>query len=108
MEPRKIQCGRPRGCISGGHADTPNGLACSGRPGSLERGRGTIGVPQERGRSCHLRLNERPWESRSQSPGPGIGVGSRGKYEMQAQWAVPPSEGNEVRRDGWQEVLAPE
>lgn len=65
----------------------------------------TIGIPQELGRSCRL-LSDFPAEI----PGHQLLASavhlSAGERKQRVQAEVPPSEGNEARRDGRQEVIA--
>lgn len=66
----------------------------------------TMGVPQELGRSCRLHGNfpvERPGEQLQASRPHGV----LGRSEQFRATVVPPSEGNEARRDGRQEVTVP-
>ena len=65
-----------------------------------------IGVSQELGRSCRLHLENRLGEVPHRNLlAPGRRRTVR-EIRRQAQGVVPPSEGNEVRRDGRQEVVA--
>ena len=65
-----------------------------------------IGVLQERGRSCHLHLIS-GWAPAVNRSAQAIRSCVRnGMERTRNAQVVPPSEGNEVRRDGWQEVGA--
>jgi hypothetical protein len=67
-----------------------------------------IGVSQELGRSCLLHGRRANWGVPSDSekaPAGGSGISSHLERTDDAA-GVPPNEGNEVRRDGRQEVVA--
>ena len=84
-----------------------NGLVLAILPASeWNMCRRTIGVLQELGRSCRF-LSEVPaGDTGSPTPGFGGALVRRGAKER-VNAEVPPSEGNEARRDGRQEVIAP-
>ncbi len=66
----------------------------------------TIGVPQELGRSCRL-LSENPaGDTGLPTPGLGGALVRRGA-NITSETEVPPNDGNGVRREGRQEVVAP-
>jgi hypothetical protein len=72
----------------------------------LEHGKRIIEVPQELGRVLLLLLNEIPaGDTGLPTPGLGGSLVRRGANITSAT-EVPPSEGNEARRDGRQEVVA--
>ena len=65
----------------------------------------TIEVPQELGRSCRFLGKIPAGDTGSPTPGLGGALVRRGANITSAT-EVPPNEGNEVRRDGRQEVIA--
>src|SRR5262249_61202830 len=65
----------------------------------------TIGVPQELARSCRL-LSEFPAGRPGQQLRASAVHSSAGERRERVDAEVPPSEGNEVRRDGRQEGIA--
>src|SRR6516164_6883750 len=75
------------------------GLVSAVLPASTEHGERTFGVPQEPGRSCRL-LGEIPaGRPGQQLRAPAVhSSGEERRERVDAE--VPPSEGNEVRRDG--------
>jgi hypothetical protein len=83
-----------------------NGLEHTVLPGSKNMSKRTRGVPQELGRSCRLH-----GKSRQEIPGKQLQAsrphGVYGRSERCRATVVPPSEGNEVRREGRQEVIVP-
>ncbi len=89
-----------------GHAAAPYWSGASGPAGvGLEHGKRKIEVPQELGRSCCLLGNIPAGDTGSTTPGLGRRLVSQGANQR-VQPEVLPSEGNEVRRDGQQEVIA--
>ncbi len=72
----------------------------------LEHGRRIIEVPQELGRSCCFLGNIPDGDTGLLTPGLG-GALVRPGANLTSATEVSPSEGNEVRRDGQQEVVAP-
>ena len=66
----------------------------------------TIGVPQELGRSCCFLGNIPAGDTGLSTPGSGGALVRQGAKPT-SDTEVSPSEGNEVRRDGQQEVVAP-
>src|SRR6516165_1606779 len=84
-----------------------SGLVTAVLPASTEHGKRTLGVPQELGRSCRL-LRENPGRSyRVTNSRPRRRTRPPGSEQNECTREVPPSEGNEVRRDGRQGVIAP-
>jgi hypothetical protein len=83
-----------------------NGLVSAVLPASTEHGERTIGGPQEPGRSCLL-LGEFPAGRPGQQLRAPAAHSSAGERRERVDAGVPPSEGDEVRRDGRQEVIAP-
>ena len=65
----------------------------------------TVGVPQELGRSCRLLGDSRPESPGDQLQASAAHSAAEERTEASAT-EVPPSEGNEARRDGRQEVIA--
>ena len=64
-------------------------------------------VPQERRRSCRLhRSHARPEIPGDQLQAPCRVFGDKGRDESPNTPVVPPSEGNEAKREGRQEVVA--
>ena len=82
------------------------GLEPAVLPESKNMCRRTIGVPQELGRSCRLLGNSRT-ENRVTNSRPRRWHSSAGERTERVRTEVPPSEGNEVRREGRQEVTVP-
>ena len=73
-------------------------------PASTEHGERAIGVPQELGSSCRL-LGRIPAGVTGCQLQASAAHSSAGERKQRVQ-EVPPNEGNEVRRDGRQEVVA--
>ena len=82
------------------------GLVPAVLPASTEHGKRTIGVPQELGSSCRL-LSEIPVGVPGDQLQASAAHSSAGERTERVNAKVPPNEGNEVRRDGRQEVIAP-
>jgi hypothetical protein len=82
------------------------GLASAVPPESKTMCKRTIEIPQELGRSRCLLGNIPAGDTGLPTPGLGGALVPRGAKATSAT-EVPPSEGNEVRRDGRQEVIAP-
>ena len=82
------------------------GLERAVLPESKNMCRRTIGAPQELGRSCHL-LGDSRTENRVTNSRPRRRHSSAGERTERVQTEVPPSEGNEARQEGWQEVTVP-
>src|SRR5262249_50874937 len=109
MEPRKSPCGSLRRSPHGGHAATPP-LVRGGSPAGVEeQGKEAMGVSQELGRSCRLHGIIRPFRGRRTQSTPGSPSlrCATGGAKPKAHRVVPPSKGNEARREGRQEVVAP-
>jgi len=87
------------------NTDVAEGFGTPVPPGSLEPGMLTR-TPQEPGRSSHLRLRDsRATGDRVINPPDLHAVVARAAGgETPGDAAVPPSEGNEARREGWLEV----
>ena len=83
-----------------------NGLVRAVLPASTEQGERTFGAPQEPGRSCHL-LSELPAGRPGQQLRASTAHSSGEERRERVDAGVPPSEGDEVRRDGRQGVVAP-
>src|SRR5262249_11613934 len=83
-----------------------DGLMPAVLPASTEQGERTFGVPPGSGRSCRLLrgiLAGRPGQQLQASTAHSSGEERRERVDA----GGPPSEGNEVRRDGRPEVVAP-
>ena len=90
-----------------GHAAVLYGLVQAVLPASdWNMCKRTIVVPQELGRSCRLLGKIPAGDTGLPTPGLGGALVRRGANATSAT-EVPPSEGNEVRRDEQQEVVAP-
>lgn len=64
-------------------------------------------IPQELGRPCHFRRQQRGWGSHEpKNPGPEMECRHSWEIRRIGTRVVPPNEGNEARRDGWQGVGA--
>ena len=64
-------------------------------------------ILQELGSPCHFRRQQRGWGSHEpNNPGPGMECRHSRERRIMGTRAVPPNEGNEARRDGWQGVGA--
>jgi hypothetical protein len=83
-----------------------NGLVPAVPPASTGHGERTFGGPQEPGRSCRL-LREIPAGRPGQQLRASTAHSSGEERRERVGAEVPPSEGDEVRRDGRQEVIAP-
>src|SRR5262249_15390105 len=106
LERRKTSRGSLRFSDTGAAPLHRYGLVPAVPPASTDHGKRAIGVPQGLGRSCHL-LSELPaGETGSTTPGPGGALVRPGAKER-VDAGVPPNDGNEVRRDGRQGVVAP-
>ena len=81
------------------------GLVQAVLPDSKNMCKRTIGVPQELGRSCCFLGNIPAGDTGLPTPGLGGALVCQGANPTSAT-EVSPSEGNEVRRDGQQEVVA--
>lgn len=66
------------------------------------------GVPWERGRPCRIRLNSGEEGSRNPVSWPSVSCAQPPREQNNEHKAVPPSEGNEARREVRQGVIAPE
>jgi len=66
-----------------------------------------IGVPQGLGRSCRFHGRILGWGYRVNNPRPGVVCTQRRRERNMRAPVVPPSEGNEVRREERQEVAVP-
>jgi hypothetical protein len=83
-----------------------NGLVCAVLPESdWNMCKRTIGVPQELGRSCRFLGNIPAGDTGLPTPGPGGALVRRGANTT-SEPEVPPNDGNEVRWDEQQEVIA--
>ncbi|NIS79278.1 MAG: hypothetical protein GTO14_03450 [Anaerolineales bacterium] len=89
-----------------GHAAAPYGLVQAVLPASVwNMCKRTIEVPQELGRSCCFLGNIPAGDTGLPTPGLGGALVRQGANTT-SDTEVSPSEGNEVRRDGQQEVIA--
>ncbi len=89
-----------------GHAAAPYGLVQAVLPASdWSMCKRAIEVPQELGRSCRFLGNIPAGDTGLPTPGLGGALVHRGAKRTSAS-EVPPNEGNEVRRDERQEVIA--
>lgn len=66
-----------------------------------------IEVPQELGRSCHFHEEDTGRGYRETNPRPAAWHSVTAGAKSTGAIVVPPSEGNEVRREGRQEVVVP-
>jgi len=90
-----------------GHAAALYGLVQAVLPASVwNMCKRMTEVPQELGRSCCFLGNTPAGDTGLPTPGPG-GPLVRPGTNLTSDTEVSPSEGNEVRRDGQQEVVAP-
>ncbi len=83
-----------------------NGLVQAVLPESKNMSKRTIGVPQELGRSCRLLGKFPVGVTGLPTPGLGGGCSSAEERKERVPTEVPPSEGNEARWEGRQEVAA--
>jgi hypothetical protein len=90
--------------VPGGRVGPLYGLVVRSRRGRRTRRRAHR-VPQELGSSCRLRV-DRIWFGVTSPKTPGLKPASGLRERTQAHGAVSPSEGNEARRNGRQEVGA--
>ena len=82
-----------------------NGLVRAVLPESRNMCKRTIEIPQELGSSCRFLGNVPVGDTGLTTPGLGGALVRQGAKPASAS-EVPPSEGNEARRDGRQEVVA--
>jgi len=83
-------------------------LGADVRPGSESGADAQVGLSRNLGDPVVSVVRRPVWEPGEQNPGPREQVLSeRGRYEISGTTAVSEDEGNEVRRDGRQEVLVP-
>ena len=90
-----------------GHAAAPYWSGASSPAGvGLEHRKRIIEIPQELGRSCYFLGRLPAGDTGLPTPGLGGALVRQGANTTSAT-EVSPNEGNEVRRDGQQEVVAP-
>src|SRR6266550_2336124 len=84
-----------------------NGLVRQSCRRRLNMCKWTIEIPQELARSCRLLSRIPGWRYRANQLRALAGHSSAKERTQRVQTEVPPNDGNEVRRDGRQEVIAP-
>ena len=82
------------------------GLVSAVLPESKNMRKRTMGVPQELGRSCRFPGSIPAGDTGLPTPGLGGTLVRRGANAT-SETEVPPNEGNEVRREGRQEIIVP-